>query len=69
MSPPELLNEIRSTQIVAPAELRERVRGIAAAVPPTPPRRELPWRRWSLVLLPACGALAATGALVAGLVT
>jgi uncharacterized protein DUF4349 len=69
MSQPEYLDEIRTSRLVASPELRERVRGLAATVPPAPPRRAVPWRRWSLVLVPACLALAATGALVAGLAT
>jgi hypothetical protein len=70
MSQPEhaaILDELRSARVAAPAELRERVRALAAAAPPAPPRRELPWRRIGLVLAPACLALALAGALAAGL--
>ena len=51
MSQPDhdaIVNEIRSAQITASPELRERVRGLAAADPPAAPsrqNRELPWRR------------------------
>jgi hypothetical protein len=70
MSQPEaILSEIRSARIPASLELRARVRELATAVPPAPPRRELPWRRWTLVLVPACVALALAGALAAGLAT
>jgi hypothetical protein len=70
MSQPDhgaIVNEIRSARIVASPELRARVLDLAAAVPPAPPRRGLPWRRTSLVLVPAAVALALTGALIAGL--
>ena len=69
MSQPDFLAEIRSARIEASPELRERVRALAVAVPPRPPRRQLPWRRWSLLLVPACAALALAGALAAGLAT
>ena len=69
MSQPDYLDQIRASRIAASPELRERVRGLAAAVPPAPPRRELPWRRLTLVLVPACAAVALAGALVAGLAT
>jgi hypothetical protein len=70
MSQPEaILNEIRSARVSASPELRARMRELAAAVPPAPPRRELPWRRWTLVLVPACVAVALAGALAAGLAT
>ena len=39
MSQPDLIAELRGARPVAPAELRERVRAIAApAEPPPPPR-------------------------------
>ena len=58
MSQPEaILSEIRSARIPASPELRARVRELGTAVPPAPPRRELPWRRWTLVLVPACLAV------------
>jgi hypothetical protein len=40
MSQPELLTELQRTRPTAPAELRERIRAIAATVP-APPRRRL----------------------------
>ncbi len=72
MSQPDhgaVVDEIRAARIVSSPELRERVLALAAAVPPTPPRRELPWRRMTLVLVPVCAALALAGALAAGLAT
>ena len=72
MSQPDhgaVVDEIRAARIVSSPELRERVLALAAAVPPAPPRRELPWRRMTLVLVPACAALALAGALAAGLAT
>jgi Domain of unknown function (DUF4349) len=70
MSQPDhgaIVNEIRSARIVTSPELRARVLDLGAAVPPAPPRRGLPWRRMSLVLVPAAVALALAGALIAGL--
>ena len=70
MSQPKYLDQIRSARIVASPELRARVRELAAVSPPAqPPRRELPWRRWSLVLVPLCLAVALAGALAVGLAT
>ena len=70
MSQPEILEQIRASQIAAPAELRERVRAIAAATPAAPPpRRELPWRRWTLVAVPAAAAVALAATLTVGLAT
>jgi hypothetical protein len=70
MSQPELLDQIRSARITASPELRARVRAISAATPvASPPRRELPWRRWSLVLVPACLAVALAATLAVGLAT
>ena len=70
MSQPEVLDQIRSARITASPELRARVRELAAVSPAAqPPRRELPWRRWSLVLVPACLVLALAGALAVGLAT
>src|SRR6266511_3902798 len=66
MSQPELLDRIRSARITASPELRARVRAITVA---SPPRREVPWRRWTLVLVPACLAVALVGALAVGLAT
>src|SRR5690242_6086121 len=73
MSQPEheaIVDEIRSSQIAASPELRERVRRIAATVPPAPPRRERPWqwRRWMLAV-PAALAVAGSAALAIGLAT
>ena len=59
---PELL---RGARPVAPSELRERVRLIAAPEPA--PRRRLPWRRLSLVAVPTALAVAAIAGVVVGL--
>src|SRR6476659_2727705 len=73
MSQPDhdaIVNEIRSAQITASPELRERVRGLAAAGPPAAPlrqKRERPWRRWTLVLVPAAIAVALAASLAIGL--
>src|SRR6266508_3814050 len=69
MSQPELLDQIRSTRVSASPELRARMRELATAVPPAPPRRELPWRRWTLVLVPACVAVVLAASLAIGLAT
>ena len=61
MSQRDLVAELRAARMTAPAEVRERVRLIAANAEPTPPGRFL--RRRSLVLLvPLAAALA--GAIV-----
>jgi hypothetical protein len=61
MSQRDLVAELRAVRVSAPAQVRERVRLIAANAEPTPPRRFL--RRRSLVLLvPVAAALA--GAIV-----
>ena len=70
MSLPEIQDQIRATRIVASAVLRERVRSIAAANPAaSPPRRELPWRRVSFVLLPVAVAAVLAVTLSVGLLT
>ncbi len=59
MSQPDALAELRAHRPVAPAEVRERVRSIAAAAP-GPSRRYRPtWRRAALVVAPAAVALIA----------
>jgi hypothetical protein len=55
---------LRAAKPVAPPELRERVRLIAAAEPA--PRRRLPWRRITLVAAPAALAAAAIAGVVVG---
>jgi hypothetical protein len=59
---PDVLREARP---VASAELRERVRLLAAPEPA--PRRRLPWRRLALVAVPAALAAAAIAGVVVGL--
>jgi hypothetical protein len=72
MSQPDhesIVNEIRAARIAASPELRARVQAIAASapVPSVRPRRELPWRRLAVVLVPACLAVALAAALSVGL--
>jgi Domain of unknown function (DUF4349) len=62
MSRLDAIAELHETRPVAPRELRERVRAIAAV--PAPPRR-LTWRRAALVLVPAVLAVA-VGAVAIG---
>jgi hypothetical protein len=59
----DVLAELQETRPLAPPELRDRVRAIAATA--TPPRRRITWRRAALVLVPAVLAIAA-GAVVLG---
>src|SRR4051812_42909641 len=58
MSQRDLAAELRSARAAAPADLRERVRAIAAA--DTQPRRWFTWRRLLVVAVPAAAAIAAT---------
>lgn len=60
MSPRDVAAELRAARVGAPAELRERVR-LLAAVEPAAPRRRRPRRRLLLVLVPVAAALAAAG--------
>lgn len=57
MSQRDVVAELRSARVEAPAELRARVRLIAAAA--EPPRRRVTWRRALVVALPVAAALAA----------
>jgi hypothetical protein len=56
MSQLDLLTELRAARPVAPPELRERVRLVAAQAAP-PPRRRLTWRRAAIVLVPAVAGI------------
>lgn len=58
MSQRDLIAELRDARVAAPAEVRERVRLLAASAP-TPPRRRVTWRRALVVALPAAAAVAA----------
>src|SRR5712691_3264466 len=58
MSQRDLTAELRGARITAPAELRERVRLIAAA--DTTPTRRFTWRRALVVALPVAAAIAAS---------
>jgi uncharacterized protein DUF4349 len=57
MSQRDLVSELRAARVAAPAELRERVRAIAAA--DTEPRRWFTWRRAFVVAVPVAAAIAA----------
>jgi hypothetical protein len=68
--PDQIVDEIRSARIAASPELRARVHAIAASAPGAEAvraRRELPWRRLAMVLVPAGAAAAAAIALAGGL--
>src|SRR2546430_17193182 len=69
MQSPELAMELRSARPTVSAELRERVRTVAAH--PSPQRRQFafPFKRAMLVAAPAALALAVGGAVVHGLVS
>jgi hypothetical protein len=58
MSQPELIAVLRQARPVAPRELRERVRLIAAEAA-VPPRRRITWRRAAVVLVPVAAAIVA----------
>src|SRR4051812_32442899 len=57
MSQRDLTAELRAARVVAPADVRSRVRAIAAQAPT--PRRVFTWRRALVVALPAAAAIAA----------
>src|SRR5437773_9143894 len=65
MSQPELLARLREARPVAPPELRERVRLIAAEAA-VPPRRLITWRRAAVVLVPVAAAIVAAVVLLPG---
>ncbi len=60
MSQLDLIAHLRETRPVAPAELRERVRQIAAQAPA--PRSRVTWRRALVVLVPVAAAAALAAA-------
>ncbi len=60
MSQRDLVAELRAARIEAPAELRDRVRLIAAADTSSAERRRITWRRALVVALPVAAAVAAT---------
>jgi len=66
MSQPDLLAQLREARPIAPGELRERIRTLAAEAKPEP-RRRLNWRRAFVVAVPVAAAAAvAAVALVPG---
>src|SRR6476659_7869376 len=62
MSQLDLIAELRAHRPVAPAELRERVRQLAADAPA--PRRRLTWRRALVVGIAAAGLAVLAGVLL-----
>jgi len=56
MSQLDLLQELRDARPAAPAEVRERVRLLAAQAPP---QRRVTWRRAAIVLVPALAVVGA----------
>lgn len=68
-SSPDLIHELRASRPTAPAELRARVREIAAEQPAASPwaRWRFPIRRGALIAVPAAAALAFASAGVLGL--
>jgi len=63
MSQPDLTRSLRAARPVAPDELRERVRLVAAQAAP-PPRRLVTWRRALVVAVPVAAAAIAAGVLL-----
>ncbi len=63
MSQPDLIANLREARPVAPAELREHIRRIAAQAP-AEPRRSFNWRRALVVVVPVAAAAAAAVALL-----
>jgi hypothetical protein len=59
MSQPDLAHVLRDARPVAPPELRERVRLVAAQATPPPRRRLVTWRRALLVAVPVAIAVVA----------
>jgi hypothetical protein len=68
-SSPDLIHELRASRPVAPADLRARVREVAAGQPARSPvaRWRFPLRRGLLVAVPAAAAIAIASAGVVGL--
>jgi uncharacterized protein YcbK (DUF882 family) len=62
MSQRDLVAELRAAHAVAPVEVRERVRAIAARAPE--PRKRFTWRRALVIAVPAVAAVAAAVVLV-----
>jgi hypothetical protein len=60
MSLPDLQSQLRESRPLAPAEVRDHVRRIAAqSVEPRRPRRQLTWRRSFALAIPVAAAVAA----------
>jgi hypothetical protein len=62
---PDLLTQLREARPMAPAELREHVRRIAAGAAPAP-RRLLTWRRALVLALPVAAAAAGAAIVIQG---
>ena len=65
MSQPDLIAQLREARPMAPLELHERVRLIAAEAT-VPPRRRITWRRAVVVLVPVAAAIVAAIVLLPG---
>lgn len=64
MSQPDLLTQLREARPVAPPELRERVRLVAAQA--ARPRRRITWRHALVVVVPVAAAVVAAAVLLPG---
>jgi Domain of unknown function (DUF4349) len=64
VSQPDLLTRLRAARPVAPPQLREHVRLLAAQA--APPRRRVTWRRAFVVLVPVTAAVVAGAVLLSG---
>ena len=62
MSQRDVLAELHAVRLEAPADLRERIRLVAAA-DTTPPRRRVTWRRAFVVAIPVAAVVAAAAVL------
>jgi hypothetical protein len=66
MSQPDLLTELRESRPIAPAEVREHVRQIAAQAKTPQRKRTFNWRRALVVAVPVAAAAAAAAIMLPG---
>ena len=66
MSQPDLLTQLRESRPMAPAEVREHVRQIAAQAREPEKRRTFNWRRTLVIAVPIAAAIAAGAVLSSG---
>jgi hypothetical protein len=64
MSQPDLMTQLREARPVAPAEVREHVRRIAAEAAAPPRRPRVTWRRAFVIAVPVAAALAGAALLI-----